>query len=68
MLELGKRRTSLMNKLANPKTYSLVVGLLLFTFGIVGFAFRNSFDLGDKYLIFSMVLGFWGIISAFAHS
>lgn len=54
-----------MRKFANPKIYSLVCGLLLFSFGILGFAFRNNFDLADKYLVLSLILGFWGIISSF---
>lgn len=55
-----------MPKLINPRTYSLVCGIILFVFGVVGFAFRSFFDLADKYLLISLVLGFWGIITAFA--
>jgi hypothetical protein len=54
-----------MPKFVSSKTYSLVTGLLLFAFGVVGFAFRNNFNLADKYLLLSLILGFWGVICAF---
>jgi len=54
-----------MIKLYNPKNYSLIAGLILFVFGILGFAFRSSFNLADKYLFVSLVLGFWGLYAAF---
>ncbi len=55
-----------MPKLTNPKTYALVSGLILFVLGVIGFAFRNSFDIPDKYLILNLILGLWGIVAAFA--
>jgi len=55
-----------MNKFTNPKVFSIVIGVLLFLFGIIGFAFRNSFNLADKYLFLSLLFGFWGIVCYFA--
>ena len=51
-----------MNKLNNPKFYTLFTGTVLFLFGFLGFAFRNSFNLPDGYLLVSLVFGFWGIV------
>ena len=50
-----------MIKLTNPKSYALITGIVLFAFGILGFAFRNSFGISDVYLLGSLVLGGWGI-------
>jgi len=50
-----------MIKFQNPKNYSLITGVILFALGFFGFAFRN-FDLADRYLVLSLVLGFWGIV------
>ena len=52
-------------KLNNPNTYAAVVGVLLFTLGLLGFAFKHTFKLADVYLIGSLVLGLWGILSVF---
>ncbi len=49
----------------HKKIYALVCGFLLFAFGVVGFAFRGSFDIGGQYLILSLLLGFWGLLVAF---
>jgi len=51
-----------MIKLHNPKSYALITGIILFALGFLGFAFRNNFDLPDRYLIVSLILGFWGIV------
>jgi hypothetical protein len=50
-----------MIKLSNPKSYSLVTGIILFALGVLGFAFRSSFIIPDVYLLASLVLGGWGI-------
>ncbi len=47
------------------QAYCLVAGSLLLIFGILGFAFRSGFNIADKYLFFSLILGGWGIYSAF---
>ena len=54
-------------KFGNPRTYCLTVGIILFLIGFLGFAFRSFFDLPDKYLLLSLVLGFWGLL-VFANS
>ncbi len=51
-----------MDKLASTKYYSLITGIILFLFGFFGFAFRNNFQVSGKYLLISLVLGFWGIV------
>lgn len=51
-----------MSKLFSPRFYSLFTGVVLFCFGFFGFAFKNSFDISAKYLIISLMLGFWGIV------
>ena len=55
-----------MPKFTNQKTYAIVCGSLMFCFGIVGFAFKTAFNIADKYLFLSLLLGFWGIICYFA--
>lgn len=55
-----------MDKFLSPKTFALTVGLLLFLFGVFGFAFKTTFDVADKYLLISIILGFWGVGSAFS--
>jgi hypothetical protein len=54
-----------MIKFYNSKNYALITGLILFLFGVVGFAFRGGFNIADKYLILSLILGAWGIYCAF---
>ena len=54
-------------KLTTPRSYTLITGLILFLIGFLGFAFRNMFNLSDKYLLLSLVLGFWGLV-VFANS
>ncbi len=51
--------------LNSHRSYALVTGSVLFLFGVVGFAFRQSFDLADKYLVLSLILGFWGVVVGF---
>ncbi len=53
-----------MNKLSTPRNYALTVGIILFALGFFGFVFRSYFKVGDHYLFFSLVLGFWGILVA----
>jgi|GEM_PF-2502613 len=53
-----------MIKLSNQKTYSIVVGSILFTLGFFGLAFNSSFDVPSRYLVGSLILGFWGIVVA----
>lgn len=49
--------------LSQPRNYSRVVGVILFTIGLVGFAFRSDDSLPDVYLVGAIILGFWGIVS-----
>lgn len=49
-------------KLANPKNYALITGILLFLVGFLGFAFHGNLNLPDSYLLAALVLGFWGIL------
>ncbi len=58
----------MMRKLNSAKTYALVSGLIMFTFGIVKFAFRGSAQVPDYVLLFSIVFGFWGILTVFSRS
>jgi hypothetical protein len=51
-------------KLTTPRSYTLMTGLILFLIGFLGFAFRQLFDLSDKYLLLSLILGFWGLVVA----
>ena len=51
-----------MFKLNTPKHYALIVGIILFAFGFLGFAFRTTGDLPIAYLLISLILGFWGIV------
>ncbi len=53
-------------KLNSTKNYALVVGIILFALGILGFAFHSNADLPDYYLIGALVLGFWGIVVRFS--
>ena len=54
-----------MVKLSNSKNYALITGLILTLFAIIGFAFRSSFNIADKYLFISLILGAWGLYCAF---
>jgi hypothetical protein len=54
-----------MIKLSNPKNYALVSGIILLVFGVVGFTFKGNFNIADKYLFLSLILGAWGLYSAF---
>ena len=49
-------------KFNNPKFYTLFIGVVMFLFGFLGFAFNGVFNLPDSYLFVSLVLGFWGIV------
>lgn len=51
-----------MSRFLSTKFYSLATGVILFGLGFIGFAFRNSFDIPTKYLIFCLLLGFWGLV------
>lgn len=52
-----------MLKLSSPRTFSFLVGLILFLLGLFGFAFRAMFTgIGDRYLLLALVFGFWGLI------
>jgi len=51
-----------MFKFNNPRSYSLVTGVILFALGFFGFAFPESFGIPYGYLLLSLVLGFWGIV------
>jgi hypothetical protein len=51
-----------MIKLNSPRSYSSIVGTILFLFGFLGFAFPNSFNVPGGYLFAALVLGFWGIV------
>jgi len=51
-----------MFKLNNPRSYTLVTGVILFLVGFCGFAFPNTVSLPGGYLFAALVLGFWGII------
>jgi len=51
-----------MIKLNSPRSYSLTVGIILFLFGFLGFAFPSSFNVPGGYLFAALVLGFWGIV------
>lgn len=53
-------------RLNSTKNYALVVGIILFALGILGFAFHSNADLPDYYLIGALVLGFWGIMVRFS--
>ncbi len=55
-----------MKKISNQRAYALVCGFVLFCFGVFGFAFKNAFDINGVYLFFSILLGFWGMVVAFA--
>lgn len=55
----------MMKKLNNPKIYALVTGLVLFSYGIIKFAFRGASQLPDYILLFSIIFGFWGILTVF---
>jgi len=52
-------------KISTSKNYSLITGGLLFVFAIVAFAFRPDFNIADKYLFISLILGSWGVYCAF---
>lgn len=55
-----------MLNIKNAKHYSMFSGLVLFLLGLFGFSFRESFSgIGDIYLFFSIVLGFWGLFVSF---
>ncbi len=48
--------------LKSQRTYALVVGVILFAVGLLGFAFRSSDSLPTLYLLACLVLGFWGVL------
>jgi hypothetical protein len=49
-------------KLRTAKTYTQIVGTLLFLLGILGFAFPSAVQLPDVYLLLFLALGFWGVL------
>jgi hypothetical protein len=51
-------------RLSTTTSYTRIVGSGLFFFGIIGFAFKTSFNIADHYLLASLLLGFWGILTA----
>ena len=52
-----------MLRLSSHKTYIAATGILLFSLGLFGLAFRSAFTgIGDRYLLLSLVLGFWGLM------
>lgn len=53
-----------MRESKQPLRYSLAAGIILFAFGLFGFAFHGFFDVADKYLLMSLALGFWGLVVA----
>jgi hypothetical protein len=52
-----------MPKFYTTRTYSLVVGAILFLVGFFGLSFRTTLDLPVYYLFGCLILGFWGIVS-----
>ncbi len=57
-----------MVQFTTPKGYSLITGLVLFLIGFLGFAFRDIFNLPDKYLLLFLILGFWGLVVSAGNS
>ena len=53
---------NLFNLLKSQRNYALIVGIILFAVGLLGFAFRSSASLPTLYLLACLVLGFWGIL------
>jgi hypothetical protein len=45
------------------KNYARIAGVILFSIGLLGFAFRSDNSLPDLYLGGALILGFWGIVS-----
>jgi len=56
---------SLFNILKSQRNYTLIVGVILFAVGLLGFAFRSSSSLPTLYLLACLALGFWGILVSF---
>jgi ABC-type Na+ efflux pump permease subunit len=54
-----------MDTFNSQRIYCLIAGLILFSLGIFGFAFKTSFDIADRYLFAALILGFWGIVVSF---
>jgi len=44
------------------KNYALIVGAIFFVIGLLGFIFKSTSSLPDYYLLFFIVIGFWGIL------
>lgn len=51
-------------KLLKTKSYARIAGIVLFGIGLLGFAFKSDQSLPDLYLLFFLLLGFWGIIAS----
>ena len=54
-----------MKKLNSTRIYALITGLVLFSYGIIKFAFRGGSQLPDYILLFCIIFGFWGILTVF---
>lgn len=52
----------MITKFNTARNYALITGGILFLLGMFGFAFRENFNLADKYLLLALVLGFWGVV------
>lgn len=52
--------------LKSQRSYTLIVGVILFAVGLLGFAFRSSTSLPTLYLLACLALGFWGILVSFS--
>lgn len=50
-----------MFKFNTPKVYTLSTGGLLFLVGLLGFAFPEILEIPGPFLVFSLILGFWGV-------
>ncbi len=54
-----------MENMNSTKNYAIITGGLLFLLGLFGFAFREHFNLADKYLLLALLVGFWGVVLGF---
>ena len=54
-----------MKRSTSIRTYAMISASILLATGIVGFAFRDQFDIPTYILLVDLVLGVWGMFSIF---
>lgn len=47
------------------RNYLIVTGIILLAIGVIGFAFKDAFDIPVWVLLIDLILGVWGMVVLF---